>query len=341
MKRVGILTGGGDCPGLNAVIRGVVLRAAKYETDVVGFRRGWQGLLDGGQTTLLKLDDVEEIHALGGTIIGTSRADPFAVPDGPEQVRRNLEHHKCQGLIVIGGEKTLGSGYRLFRMGLPVVGVPKTIDNNVAATDYTFGFQTAINTATDAIDRLVTTAKSHGRVLVVQVMGRNSGWLALCAGMAGGAHQVLIPERPFDLDQVCENIKHRFGNGSDFSVIVVAEGARPSDPKALPLTEPPSMDGAEDGVARALAKVIAERTGLEARHVALGTLQRGGSPTAFDRVLGLRLGLKAAELAHGGKFGMMTSLRGTEIVAVPLEQALETLKTVGNDLIKETSDLFD
>jgi 6-phosphofructokinase 1 len=341
MKRIGILTGGGDCPGLNAVIRGVVLRAAKFGMNVVGFRRGWQGLLDGGQTTLLSLDDVEEIHSLGGTIIGTSRTDPFAAPDGPDQVRRNLEQHKCQGLIVVGGEKTLGAAYRLYRQGMPIVGVPKTIDNNVAATDYTFGFVTAINTATDAIDRLTTTAKSHGRVLVVEVMGRNSGWLALYAGMAGGAHQVLVPEKPFDVNQVCERLKQRFTDGSDFSVIVAAEGARPADPKSLNLTEPSKPDSAGDGIAKVLAQAIAARTGLEAHHVQLGPLQRGGSPTAFDRVLGLRLGLKAAELVHAGKFGMMTSLSGTEITAVPLEQAIQTPKTVGEDFAKEAAEFFD
>ena len=340
MKRVGVLTGGGDCPGLNAVIRGVVLRSAKHGMDIVGFRRGWQGLLGRGQTTLLSLDDVEEIHALGGTIIGTSRVDPFEVTNGPDQVRSNLERHKCQALIVIGGERTLGVAYRFYRQGLPIVGVPKTIDNNVAATDYTFGFLTAINTVTDAIDRLVTTAKSHGRVLVVQVTGHNAGWLALYVGMAGGAQQVLIPERPFDLDLVCERLKRRYAEGSDFSVIVVAEGARPADANALAAVEAPSPDGRGDGIAKVLAEAIAERTGLEARHVTLGPLQRGGSPTAYDRVLGLRLGLKAAELVHDGQFGMMTSLQGTEIVAVPLEQAIHTPKTVGDDFYQEASEFF-
>ncbi|MBM3334330.1 6-phosphofructokinase [Candidatus Sumerlaeota bacterium] len=341
MKRVGVLTGGGNCPGINAVIRGIVLCAAKYDMGVIGFRRGWQGLLDGGQTTLLDLGDVEDIHTLGGTIIGTSRTDPFATPDGPDQVCRSLDHHKCEGLIVIGGEKTLGAAERLARQGLPIVGVPKTIDNNVAATDYTFGFITAINTATDAIERLATTAKAQGRVLVVQVMGRNSGWLAIYAGMAGSAQQVLIPEKPFVVDQVCERLKRRFANGSDHALVVVAEGARPANPNDLEITEPPSPDGESDGVARALARAIKERTGLPTGHVALGTLQRGGSPTAFDRVLGLRLGLKAVELVRAGKFGMMVSLRATEIVAVALEQAVCTPKTVSEDLYLEASELFD
>jgi len=335
MKRLGILTGGGDCPGLNAVIRGAVLRAVKYGADVVGFRRGWQGLLDGGQTTLLGLEDVEEIHSLGGTILGTSRADPFAVEGGPEQVRRNLERHGCDTLVVIGGEKTLGAAYRLYRQGLPIVGVPKTIDNNVGATDYTFGFLTAINTATDAIDRLITTAKSQARALVVQVMGRNSGWLALYVGLAGAAHQVLIPEHPFDLDEVCNRVKERFESGNDFAVIVVAEGARPADPDTLHVPESDSLDCATDGVGKALAEAIAEKTGIDTRHVALGPLQRGGSATAIDRVLGLRLGAKAAELANEGQFGMMTSLRGTEIVAVPLEKAVAKPKTVGDAFYKE------
>jgi len=341
MERVGVLTGGGDCPGLNAVIRGVVLRSAKYGLGVVGFRRGWQGLLGRAQTTLLSLDDVEEIHSLGGTIIGTSRVDPFDVTNGPQQVRDNLERHRCQGLIVVGGERTLGVAHRFCRQGLPIVGVPKTIDNNVAATDYTFGFLTAINTATDAIDRLVTTAKSHGRVLVVQVTGRNAGWLALYVGMAGGAQQVLIPERPFDLEQVCERLKSRYAAGAEYSVIVVAEGARPADSNTLGEIASPTPEGSADGIAKVLAEAIAERTGLETRHVALGPLQRGGSPTAHDRVLGLRLGLKAAELVHDGQFGMMTSLRGTEIVAVPLEQAVRTPKTVGDDFYNEATEFFD
>jgi len=322
MERVGVLTGGGDCPGLNAVIRGVVLRSAKYGLGVVGFRRGWQGLLGRAQTTLLSLDDVEEIHSLGGTIIGTSRVDPFDVTNGPQQVRDNLERHRCQGLIVVGGERTLGVAHRFCRQGLPIVGVPKTIDNNVAATDYTFGFLTAINTATDAIDRLVTTAKSHGRVLVVP-------------------QQVLIPERPFDLEQVCERLKSRYAAGAEYSVIVVAEGARPADSNTLGEIASPTPEGSADGIAKVLAEAIAERTGLETRHVALGPLQRGGSPTAHDRVLGLRLGLKAAELVHDGQFGMMTSLRGTEIVAVPLEQAVRTPKTVGDDFYNEATEFFD
>lgn len=340
MKHLGVLTGGGDCPGLNAVIRGAVLRAARNDMRVVGFRRGWQGLLDGGQTTMLDLGDVEEIHALGGTIIGTSRVNPLEVEGGPDQVRHNLERHNCQALVVIGGEKTLGAALELHRQSLPVVGVPKTIDNNVAGTDYTFGFLTGINTATDAIDRLATTAKSHGRVVVVEVMGRNSGWLALYAGLAGGAHQVLIPERPFDVQEVCEKLKLRYENGAEFSVIVVSEGARSADPKSLPETEPPTGNGSEDGIVKLLAQAIEECTGLETRYVALGPLQRGGSPTGFDRVFGLRLGYRAADLALAGQFGMMTSLRGTEIVAVPLEDALEKPKTVDDDFFQAVSDVF-
>ena len=341
MKRVGVLTGGGDCPGLNAVIRGVVLRAAKNGMNVVGFRRGWLGLLDGGQVTLLSLDDVEEIHSLGGTIIGTSRTDPFATPDGPDQVRRNLEHHKCVGLVVVGGEKTLSAAYRLYRQGLPIVGVPKTIDNNVAATDFTFGFVTGANTAAEALDRLMTTAKSQGRVLVVQVMGHNSGWLALYAAMAGGAHQVYIPEKAFDVNQVCEKVTRRFADGSDFSLIVVAEGARPTNAAALGLVESAPGEGNGDGIAKALARLITERTGHDARHVDLGTLQRGGSATAFDRVLGLRMGVKAAEMVQAGQFGMMTGLNGTQIVAMPLEQAVETPKRVSQDFYREAAEFMD
>ncbi|MCX8035509.1 MAG: 6-phosphofructokinase [Candidatus Sumerlaeia bacterium] len=340
MNRIGVLSGGGDCPGINAVIRGIVLRAAKYGAGVVGFRRGWQGLLDGGRTTLLGLDDVEEIHSLGGTIIGTSRTDPFAPPDGADQVMKNFARHECAGLVVIGGEKTLAHAYRFHRLGLPVVGVPKTIDNNVGSTDCTFGFLTAANTATEAIDRLVTTAKSQGRALVVQVMGHNSGWLALFAGIAGGAHQVLIPEVPFDVAQVCDRVKKRFTNGNDFAVVVVAEGARPADPKSLDITEPPSPDGREDGVAKALAEAITRQTGIKAHHVALGTLQRGGSPSAFDRVLGMRMGLKAAELVQEGKFGMMVALRCTDIVAVPLEDAVRQSKTVPDALWREVVQLI-
>ena len=340
MKHLGVLTGGGDCPGLNAVIRGVVLRAAKEGRRVVGFRRGWQGLLKDGQTTMLDLGDVEEIHALGGTIIGTSRVNPLEVEGGPDQVRQNLARHDCDSLVVIGGEKTLGAALELARQGLPVVGIPKTLDNNVAATDYTFGFLTGVNTTTDAIDRLVTTAKSHGRVLVVEVMGRNSGWLALYAGLGGGAHQVLIPERPFDVGDVCDKVKQRHERGAEFSVIVVSEGARPADPASLPETRPPTGDGSEDGIARLLAQAIANRTGLETRSVALGPLQRGGSPTGFDRVLGLRLGYRAADLAIAGRFGMMTSLRGTAVVDVPLEEALKRPKTVDDEFFQAVSEVF-
>lgn len=341
MKSVGVLTGGGDCPGINAVIRGVVLKAARKGTKVVGFRRGYQGLLGNGLTTRLGIEDVEEIHALGGTIIGTSRTNPFKEDGGPDQVRQNLERHECEALIVIGGEKTLGIAHRLHQSGIPIVGVPKTVDNNVSATDYTFGFLTAVNTATDAIDRLAITSRSHGVSLVIQVMGRNAGWLALYSGMATGAHEVLIPEKPFDVDAVAAKVKRRYDEGIESTIIVVAEGAKPSDPGVLDLLDVEPNNHKHTGVAKALAMAITEKTGIETRHTVLGPLQRSGSPTAYDRVLGLRLGVRAAELAEAEQFGMMASVRGNEVVTVPLEEAVKQPKTIDDKFYKETREFFE
>jgi phosphofructokinase-like protein len=343
MKRIGVMTGGGDCPGLNAVIRSVVVKASTLGCEVIGFRRGWKGLLDAGEIMRLEIEDVEDIHMLGGTIIGTSRTNPQKVENGLEQVERNLQKHECVALIAIGGEDTLGVAKTLSDRGMKIVGVPKTIDNDLSATDYTFGFDTAINIATEALDRLHTTAKSHERILVVEIMGRHAGWMALHAGMAGGAHIILIPEVPFDIDWICRLVKERKEKGKDYTLVAVSEGAIPTD-----LGSYVTKDGRKDdyervklgGIADHLARMIEERTGLESRSVVLGHLQRGGSPTTFDRVLGTRLGIKAVEMVHNGEFGKMASVRGTEIISVPLAEAVGVLKTVPPERYDEAKIFF-
>lgn len=343
MKRIGVMTGGGDCPGLNAVIRSVVVKASTLDCEVVGFRRGWKGLLDGGETVRLEIDDVEDIHMLGGTIIGTSRTNPLKVEDGLGQVKRNLQKHGCGALIAVGGEDTLGVAKVLCENGVKIVGVPKTIDNDLSATDYTFGFDTAINIATEALDRLHTTAKSHERILIVEIMGRHAGWMALHAGMAGGAHIILIPEVPFDVEWVCKIVKERKKKGKDYTLIAVSEGAIPTDLGSF-VTKDVRKDEFEQvklgGLAERLAELIEKKTGLETRSVVLGHLQRGGSPTTFDRVLGTRLGIKAVEMVHSGEFGKMASVRGTEIVSVAISEAVGVLKKVPPERYEEAKIFF-
>ena len=343
MKKIGVMTGGGDCPGLNAVIRGVVVKASTLGREVIGFRRGWKGLLEGGETVRLDIEDVEDIHMLGGTIIGTSRTNPLKLENGLEQVGKNLQKHGCFALIAIGGEDTLGVANVLCNKGMKIVGVPKTIDNDLSATDYTFGFDTAINIATEALDRLHTTAKSHERVLVVEIMGRHAGWMALHAGMAGGAHIVLIPEVPFDVDWICQIVKERKKKGKDYTLVAVSEGAIPTDLGSF-VTKDARKDEFErvklGGIAERLAQIIEEKTGLETRSVVLGHLQRGGSPTTFDRVLGTRLGIKAVEMVHDGEFGKMASVRGTEIVSVPIAEAVGVLKKVPPERYEEARIFF-
>jgi ATP-dependent phosphofructokinase / diphosphate-dependent phosphofructokinase len=339
--RIGVLTGGGDCPGLNAVIRAVVRRGVQhYGYEFVGFRDGWKGPME-GLTMALDVGAVRGILPRGGTILGSSRTNPVKIEGGVERIEENLLSLGVNALIAIGGEDTLGVATRLDEHSVKVVGVPKTIDNDLNATDYTFGFDTAVNIATEAIDRLHTTADSHHRALIVEVMGRHAGWIALHSGMAGGANVILIPEQPFDLDQVCEWVENRF-RSNYAPVIVVAEGALPSDGDLMTKDAPLDAFGHVrlSGIGEWLAQQIEERTGNEARTTVLGHIQRGGTPTAFDRWLATRFGLHAIDAVHDGDWGVMVALRGTDIVRVPLAAATTELKTVPPALYDEAKTLF-
>jgi ATP-dependent phosphofructokinase / diphosphate-dependent phosphofructokinase len=329
--RIGVLTGGGDCPGLNAAIRAIVRKGIDfYGHAIVGFRDGWRGPLENLYEELTT-EATRGILPRGGTILGTSRTNPFRRDDGPERVRETMEGLHLDGLIAIGGEDTLGAAARLHRdHALPVLGVPKTIDNDLAATDMTFGFDTALQVATEAIDRLHTTAESHHRVMVVEVMGRHAGWIALHSGLAGGGDVILIPEWPFDIDDVCRLISRRHSRGRNFSIVVVAEGAMPEE-GTMEVTEGDKDEFGHvrlGGIGHRLEREIEGRTGFETRAVVLGHIQRGGTPTAFDRVLATRLGVAAVDAAHDGRWGTMPALRGTRIDLVPLSQAVERLRTV-------------
>ncbi len=338
VKRIGVLTGGGDAPGLNAVIRAIVVTAHSYDIEVVGIEHGWAGLLGDTEAKVISLPDVDDIHRTGGTILRTSRTNPMKHEDGLAEIRKNLEKLRLDALIAIGGDDTLGVAHRLHEEGVKIVGVPKTIDNDLSATDYTFGFDTAINIATEAFDRLHTTAKSHDRVMVVEIMGRYAGWLTLNAGMAGGAHIILLPEEKFDVEEICRIIKERREAGSNYTIVAVAEGALPVDAREF-ITQDDKVDEFGHvklgGIAKRLAKVIEKRTSQETRSVVLGHLQRGGVPSAFDRMLGTRLGVKAVQLLVDNKFGEMCSLRGTQIISVPISEAVGRLKVVDGELIKE------
>ena len=341
--RVGILTGGGDCPGLNAVIRAVTRRALDRDCQVVGVLHGWRGLID-GTTRELSFADISGILPRGGTIIKTSRTNPFTVEGGVERVMAGMG--MLDALVAIGGEDTLGVAARLHAdHGASVVGVPKTIDNDLSGTDYTFGFDTAVSIATEAIDRLHSTAESHDRVMVCEVMGRHAGWIALHSGMAGGADVILIPEQPLTVERCCELIARRHARGKDFSIVVVSEGwqlqfeSGQSEVVAASATD--AFGHARlGGIGGALAAEIEARTGFETRVTTLGHVQRGGSPTAHDRVLATRFGLKAAELVFEGQFGMMTALRGSEVVAVPIADAVAELKTVPIELYRQAEFFF-
>ena len=340
--RIGVLTGGGDCPGLNAVIRAVVRKGAGvYGHEFVGYRDGWRGPLE-NDSRPLGVPEVRGILPRGGTILGSSRTNPFADEDGPARVAANLESAGVDGLIAIGGEDTLGAASRLHaEAGVPIVGVPKTIDNDLGATDYTFGFDTAVNIAMEAIDRLHTTADSHHRVLIVEVMGRHAGWIAFHAGLAGGANAILIPEQPFDVEKVCELVGRRFA--SRFApIIVVAEGAEPVGGMPAPDEEKVDAFGHArlGGIGHWLEGEIERRTGKETRATVLGHVQRGGTPTAFDRVLATRFGLHAIDAAHAGQWGTMAALRGIEIELVSLEEATAELKTVPRPLYEEAEVFF-
>ena len=331
MERVGVLTGGGDCPGLNAVIRGVVKKAFQNNIRVIGIKNGWKGLV-ASDTIDLDLNAISGILPRGGTILGTSRTNPYKNPGDVQKVMDSYKKLKLDALIAIGGEDTLGVANKLHKenKGVNVVGVPKTIDNDLNATDYTFGFDTAVNVAMEAIDRLHTTAESHHRVMVVEVMGRHAGWIAIHSGLAGGADVILIPEIKIDLDEVAAILQKRHSRGKQFSIVVVAEGAEFKAGQVV--TQQEELDAFGHvrlgGIAEILADEIEKRTKFETRVTVLGHIQRGGSPTAFDRVLGTRFGVKAMELALAKKFGYMASLAGTEIREVPIADAVGTLKTV-------------
>ncbi len=326
-----MLTGGGDCPGLNAVIRAIVRRGIDaHGHAIVGFRDGWRGPIENAYEELT-IESTRGILPRGGTILRSSRTNPFKRDDGPELIRANMATLNLNGLIAIGGEDTLGAAARLHRdHGLPVLGVPKTIDNDLGGTDMTFGFDTAVQIASDAIDRLHTTAESHNRVMIVEVMGRHAGWIALHSGLAGGADVILIPERPFDIEEVCRLIRRRHSRGRYFSIVVVAEGALPKEGTME------TVQGEEDefghmrlgGIGQRLEREIESRTGYESRATVLGHIQRGGTPTAFDRVLATRLGLAAVDAADEGSWGVMPALRGTRIALVPLSEAVAELRTV-------------
>ncbi|HXA53960.1 MAG TPA: 6-phosphofructokinase [Solirubrobacteraceae bacterium] len=343
MARIGLLTGGGDCPGLNAVIRAAVRSGIEAgEHSFLGFRHGWAGVL-ANQTVELDMAATVGILPRGGTILGTSRTNPFAEGQGGiEAIRATLERRSVDALMPIGGEDTLGVALVLHEEGIPIVGVPKTIDNDLGATDFTFGFQTAVQIVTDAIDRLHTTAESHNRVMVVEVMGRHAGWIATHAGIAGGADAILVPERPFDIEGVCAHLRRRHERGRDFSIVVVSEGAAPRE-GTLRIVEGAATDAFGHprlgGIGVTLEHEIEQRTGYETRVTILGHVQRGGTPIAFDRVLATRFGVAATRAVAGGRFGKMVALRGTEIVEVDLAQALAAPKLLDPELYA-TAELF-
>jgi 6-phosphofructokinase 1 len=334
--RVGILTGGGDCPGLNAVIRAVTRHGLDLGwEEVVGVLGGWRGLVEGDFRPLGRRE-ISGILPRGGTIIGTTRTNPYKVEDGVRRVLENFAAEQLDALVAIGGEDTLGVAARLYgEQEFPVVGVPKTIDNDLGATDYTFGFDTAVSICTEAIDRLHTTAESHNRVMVVEVMGRHAGWIAVMSGIAGGADVILMPERPVTVEDACAHLEHRAQQGKDFSIVVVSEGYEltyASGERRAVAQDARASDQFGHvqlgGVGHELAREIEERTGFETRVTVLGHVQRGGTPTARDRVLATRYGLKAADLVRAGRFGRMAALRGDSIVDVSLEEATAELKTV-------------
>ncbi len=345
--KIGILTGGGDCPGLNAVIRAVVRKGISfYDDQVVGILEGWRGLLEKGKIQALNVDRLSGILHMGGTILKSSRTNPFKEENGPQEILQNMERIGLQALVIVGGEDTLGVAYKLYKdYQVKIVGIPKTIDNDLPGTDYTFGFDTAVNIATEAIDRLHTTAESHNRVIVVEVMGRHAGWIAVEAGLAGGADMILIPERPFDIDEVCEAIRRRHRRGRDFSIVVVAEGAKmPEGTEGEGfIAQEKEVDAFGHirlgGIGHVLAKEIKKRTGFQTRVTILGYLQRGGTPTAFDRVLATRFGIAAIDLIHQGGFGQMVSLQGNKVVPVDLEVVAKKIKPVDMDLY-HTAEVF-
>ncbi len=334
MVKIGILTGGGDCPGLNSVIRAVVRKCLNEGYEIIGIKNGWKGLIEGDLITL-KLESVSGILPKGGTILGTSRTNPYKKEGDLQKLKDNYKKISLDALIAVGGEDTLGVAIKLIKDGITnIVGVPKTIDNDISATDYTFGFDTALNTAMECIDKLHTTAESHHRIIVVEVMGRHAGWIAIEAGIAGGADVILIPEIPINIEETCNLLKKRHARGKLFSIVVVAEGAKFKE--GAMVTQEEELDEFGHvrlgGIGERLGQEIEKRMGYETRVSVLGHIQRGGTPTAFDRVLGTRFGVKAVELVEEKKFGRMVALAGNKIIDVSIEEAVRTLKTVDMDL---------
>ncbi len=343
--RIGVLTGGGDCPGLNAVIRAIVRKGVfHYRDTFVGFLEGWRGLLE-DKTMPLDLSTVAGILPRGGTILRTSRTNPAKRDDGLQRCLDMLKKHNCDALVAIGGDDTLSVAQKLNQIGAKVVGVPKTIDNDLAGTDFTFGFDTAVNIATGAIDRVHTTAEAHNRVIVVEVMGRDAGWIALYSGIAGGADVILIPEQPFDVDKVADSIKQRHARGRYFSIVVAAEGAKFANRGLATQDGGAKLDEFGHvrlgGIGNALAQEIEKRTGYETRSVVLGHIQRGGSPSAFDRVLATRYGLGAIDMVHRAEFGRMAALRGNKIVSVPISDAIASNRKVDPEMIEVAAGILD
>ena len=326
--RIGVLTGGGDCPGLNAVIEAIVKRANQYGYDVIGFLKGYDGVIN-NKYKPLRVEEINGIFSLGGTILGTSRVNPFKRENGPEKIMENVRKNGIDALTIIGGDDTLGAAYKLYEMGLPITGVPKTIDNDISETDYSLGFMTAVETIAQSIEKLHTTAKSHERVIIVEIMGRYAGWLTLMGGIAGGAHIILVPEKQFKIKEVCRIIREREEKGRKYTIIAVAEGAKPENLDEFVTVSKECDEFGHvrlGGIAKVLEREIAERTGKETRSVVLGHVQRGGNPNAFDRILGIKLGIHAVDLIKEGKFGHMVCLKGIKIVAVKMEKALEQKK---------------
>ena len=346
--KIGVLTGGGDCPGLNAVIRAVVRKGSfHYGDEFLGFMEGWRGLIE-DKTMPLDLETVGGILPRGGTILRTSRTNPAKHPDGLDRCMQALKQHGCDALIAIGGDDTLSVAHKLFGKGMKVVGVPKTIDNDLAGTDFTFGFDTAVNVATNAIDRVHTTAEAHNRVIVVEVMGRDSGWIAAYSGIGGGADVILVPEVPFDIEKVAEIIRQRHARGRYFSIVVAAEGAKFADGGNTDDGAVLQNVGRDEfghlrlgGIGEALAREIEKRTGFETRSVVLGHIQRGGSPSAFDRVLATRYGLGAIDMVHRGEFGQMAALRGNKIISIPLAEAIASNRKLDKEILDAATGILD
>ena len=343
--RIGVLTGGGDCPGLNAVIRAVVIAAKRlHGDDTLGYLDGWRGVME-RRSVPLRPKRVQDLLGRGGTVLGSSRTNPFATDDGPGIAVESLKEDAIDALVAIGGDDTLGVAQRLGSLGVNAVGVPKTIDNDLSGTEVTFGFHTAVETATEAIDRLQTTAESHHRVIVCEVMGRHVGWIATYSGIASGADEILVPEVPFDVAEVCERITHRHERGRYSSVVVVSEGALPAPGRDLESAKAATTSGTVDqfghaqlgGIGAWLAREIERRTGYESRHTTLGHIQRGGSPTAYDRVLATRFGVEAVAAVHDGTFGKMVALQAGRIVRVPLEEAVGRPKSLDLELLTEVA----